>query len=132
MVIKTKAPEITTQLAFETVITMDITRIKPNPYQPEGRTIPSKEIIDRISASIKEFGLLQTPVIRQCQDGQYEMADGWIRLCGYAELNKTDPAGNWKFLPVIIRNLTDKQMADKLFRFDSIGFNYLRSELEHE
>jgi ParB family chromosome partitioning protein len=100
-----------TQLAFETSIRVDIREILPNPYQPPGRIVPPKEALDRIVASIEEHGLIQTPVVRRRTDGKYEMGDGWIRRCAYLELSV---GGNSKYslLPVNIRELSDRQMAD--------------------
>jgi len=106
------------QLAFETVIKLDIRNIKANPYQPEGRIEPPQDVVERIAASIKEHGLLQTPVVRQRPDGAYEMGDGWIRLKGYELLAKE--SSDWYFLPVVIRNLTDQQMADLVMEANTV------------
>jgi len=114
-----KKKETATQLAFETSVRVDLRHIHPNPYQPEGRVVPAEDIITRIAASIKQHGLLQTPVVR-LRDGFYEMADGWIRLCGYARLYKESDAPEWRTLPVIIRELTDQQMADMVMEANTV------------
>jgi len=120
MVVKTKKEEISTQLAFETVIKVDIGSIRHNPYQPEGRISPPQDVVERIAASIKEHGLLQTPVVRQRPDGAYEMGDGWIRQCGYQRLLQTTKDEQWRHIPVVIRNLTDKQMADLVMEANTV------------
>jgi len=124
MVVKTKkentSSEASTQLAFETVIKVDIGSIRHNPYQPEGRISPPQDVVERIAASIKEHGLLQTPVVRQRPDGAYEMGDGWIRQCGYQRLLQTTKDEQWKYIPVVIRNLTDKQMADLVMEANTV------------
>jgi ParB family chromosome partitioning protein len=119
---KTKTPEVKltgTQLAFETVIKINTSFIRPNPYQPGSRLNPPADIIERIAASIKEFGLIQTPVVRRHYE-TYEMGDGWIRLCGYQWLAKNDLKGDWQDIPVVIRELTDQQMADLVMEANTV------------
>lgn len=114
-----KAPE-GTQLAFETVVKIDISLIAPNPYQPASRLHPPEDIVDRIAASIGEFGLLQTPVVRKVSDDKYEMGDGWIRLCGYRHLARETREPEWHSIPVTIRELTDRQMADLVMEANTV------------
>jgi len=133
MAVKTKketsSAEVSGQLAFETVIKLDINYILPNPYQPEGRIKPPQDVVERIAASIKEHGLLQTPVVRCRPDGKYEMGDGWIRLCGYELLLEASRDKVWQMLPVIIRELTDKQMADLVMEANTIRHDLSPIEL---
>ena len=136
MVVKTKKEtppaEASGQLAFETVVKLDIQHILPNPYQPEGRLNPPQDVVERIAASIKEHGLLQTPVVRCRADGKYEMGDGWIRLKGYNYLSThchVKDIANWQLLPVIIRNLTDKQMADLVMEANTVRHDLSPIEL---
>jgi ParB family chromosome partitioning protein len=101
-------------MANETVISIPIKSIKPNPYQPGSRTNIDPQVSKRFAESIQEHGLLQTPVCRQ-KDGNYEMGDGWLRLAGFKYLFENIPYPDnekWSRLPVIVRDLTDRQMAD--------------------
>ena len=52
---------------------VDINAIVPNPKQP--RTIFDTEALAELSASIKEVGVLQPPVVRDIGGGKYELID---------------------------------------------------------
>ena len=57
---------------------VDINAIVPNPKQP--RTIFDTEALAELSASIKEVGVLQPPVVRDIGGGKYELIMGERRL----------------------------------------------------
>ncbi|MFA5377226.1 MAG: ParB/RepB/Spo0J family partition protein [Dehalococcoidia bacterium] len=102
----------------EITTTISIRKILPNPFQPESRVKVSIETARKFAQSIKTHGLLQTPVVRSTDDDHYEMGDGWLRLAGYRQLAKEEGA-TWEVIPVIIRELSDRQMADLVMEANS-------------
>lgn len=57
---------------------IDVTSIKPNPYQP--RTNFDEEALDELAKSIKELGVIQPLTVRALGDGEYELISGERRL----------------------------------------------------
>ena len=112
-------PAPSAQLVFETVTKVDFALIVGNPYQPESRKKPPADVLERMAASIQEHGLLQTPVVRSTRQG-YEMGDGWIRACAYRKLWDDTKDKKWRDLPVVIREMTDKQMADLVMEANTV------------
>lgn len=55
-----------------------IDAIRPNPYQP--RRIFSNEALEELSASIRQYGLLQPISVRKVENGKYELIAGERRL----------------------------------------------------
>lgn len=94
-----------------------IDKIKPNPYQPEGRLKIDNETAKKFAESIWEHGLIQVPVCRQ-KDGHYEMGDGWLRLAGYKWLAKTKPI--YAEIPAVVKELSDRQMADLVMEANTV------------
>ena len=80
---------------------VDINSIVPNPKQP--RTIFDTDALAELSASIKEVGVLQPPVVRDLGNGQYELIMGERRL----RASKLD---GLKTIPVIIRQTPDNEL----------------------
>lgn len=117
MAAKTKTTvTATAQLAFETSIKIDVRNIKPNPYQPDSRIVPPPDVLAETMRSIKQSGLLQTPLARP-EPGSapglfWEMGDGWIRRCSFLQLAIDTKDPSWYFMPVNVRELTNRQMAD--------------------
>lgn len=94
---------------------VDITAIAPNPRQP--RQVFDEEALGELEHSIKEFGLMQPIVVRELDDGQYELIMGerrW-RAAQRAELD---------VLPAIVRQTRD----DALLR-DALLENIHRVQL---
>jgi len=104
--------------------------LHPNPYQPESRHQVDGETARKFGLSIFEHGLLQTPVVRhilgegatsqeQVVNGHYEVGDGWLRLAGFKYLADK---GNQEFeiMPVMVRELTDQQMADLVMEANTV------------
>ena len=80
---------------------VDINSIVPNPKQP--RTIFDADALAELSASIKEVGLLQPPVVRDKGNGTYEIIMGERRL-------RASKLAGLKTIPVIIRQTPDNEL----------------------
>jgi len=80
---------------------VDINSIVPNPKQP--RTIFDADALAELSASIKEVGLLQPPVVRNMGNGTYELIMGERRL-------RASKLAGLKTIPVIIRQTPDNEL----------------------
>jgi len=85
----------------EKIQEIDITSIKPNPFQPR-ETISTSELTSLV-VSIRSYGLLQPIVVRKKTDGYYEIAAGERRwqAAKIAGLSK---------IPVVIIEADDKKM----------------------
>lgn len=79
--------------------------LKDNPYQPRQTYTGIEELAENISVN----GLLQAPVARERQ-GFYQLAFGHRRLRAYRHL-AAQIGGEWRSMPVIVRPLTDEEMA---------------------
>ena len=87
----------------ESVSTMEINTIRPNPYQP--RTEFDSKEIESLSESLKKDGLLQPVVVRPAGAGFYQLVAGerrWraAKLAGLARI------------PVVVRQVDDKKMLE--------------------
>jgi ParB family transcriptional regulator, chromosome partitioning protein len=80
---------------------VDINLILPNPRQP--REIFDTDQLNELAASIKEVGLLQPPVVRRTEHGQYELIMGERRL-------RASKLAGLKTIPVIIRQTPDNEL----------------------
>lgn len=78
-----------------------ISQIRPNPKQP--RSIFDDEALRELSASIKEIGILQPPVVRKIGDNQYELIMGERRL-------RAAKLAGLTIIPVIIRQTSDNEL----------------------
>ena len=94
---------------------VDINSISPNPRQPRKYFDP--EALNELTASIKEIGILQPPVVRQRTNGTYELIMGERRY-------RAAKAAGLKTIPVIIRQTAD----DELLR-EALIENIHRSQL---
>jgi ParB family chromosome partitioning protein len=81
---------------------LDCTSIAANPYQPR-QTFDEAEIAD-LADSIRTHGILQPLVIRRTVDG-YQLIAGDRRL-------RAAQAADWRQVPVQIREVDDRQMAE--------------------
>ncbi|GIN92968.1 stage 0 sporulation protein J [Siminovitchia terrae] len=86
----------------ETVREIQLTEIKPNPYQP--RKIFSAEAIDELKESIKEHGILQPIIVRKSGKG-YEIVAGERRF-------RAAKAAHFKKIPAVVREFNDAQMME--------------------
>ncbi|SDJ56113.1 nucleoid occlusion protein [Salimicrobium halophilum] len=84
------------------VIQVPVSRIYPNRYQP--RTIFSAEKIAELAQTIHTHGMIQPIVVRQSEEGNYELIAGERRWRAVQSLE-------WETVPAIIRNMTDTQTA---------------------
>ena len=80
---------------------VDINSIVPNPKQP--RTVFDEDALAELSASIKEVGVLQPPVVRDLKNGKYELIMGERRL-------RASKIAGLKTIPVIIRATPDNEL----------------------
>lgn len=78
-----------------------ISDISPNPRQP--RTYFDPTALEELTASIKEIGILQPPVVRQVKPGKYELIMGERRF-------RAAKAAGLTSIPVIIRQTTDNEL----------------------
>lgn len=89
--------------------------ISPNPRQP--RTVFDEDALRELTASIKEVGLLQPPVVRETSTGRYELIMGERRY-------RAAKAAGLKSIPVIIRQTNDNDLLR-----DALIENIHRSQL---
>jgi ParB family chromosome partitioning protein len=80
---------------------VDINLISPNPRQP--RQHFDIEALNELTASIKEIGILQPPVVRAQANGFYELIMGERRF-------RAAKAAGLKTIPVIIRQTPDNEL----------------------
>ncbi len=84
------------------VITIEINKIKPNPYQPRGTF--NKEDIVELANSIKNYGMIQPLTVRK-KDGEYELIAGERRLRASKHLG-------YEEVPAIVKKLNDQETAE--------------------
>ncbi|SIS54774.1 nucleoid occlusion protein [Salimicrobium flavidum] len=84
------------------VVHVPVSRIYANRYQP--RTIFSAEKIGELAQTIHTHGMIQPIVVRQSEDGNYELIAGERRWRAAQSLE-------WEVIPAIVRNMTDTQTA---------------------
>jgi ParB family chromosome partitioning protein len=94
---------------------VDINLIQPNSRQP--RTVFNEEQLNELSASIKEVGILQPPVVRALPGGKYELIMGERRL-------RASKLAGLKTIPVIVRQTPDNELLR-----EALLENIHRSEL---
>jgi len=80
---------------------VDINLISTNPRQP--RQHFDVEALNELTASIKEIGILQPPVVRQKSNGSFELIMGERRF-------RAAKAAGLKTIPVIIRQTPDNEL----------------------
>jgi len=70
---------------------IEISRIRPNPYQP--RADFDQQALDELKESIKQKGIIQPVTVRQVKDGSYELISGERRVRAATEIGlKAVPA----------------------------------------
>ncbi len=85
----------------ENIIAIDLTRVRPNPFQP--RREIAEEKINELARSIKSCGLIQPIVVRRAGDG-YQLVVGERRYLACCSLG-------WKKIAASVRTLSDDAMA---------------------
>lgn len=78
------------------VVEMELSRIRPNPYQPRGELDPGN--LDDLKRSIVEKGILQPLIVRQVEN-DFELIAGERRYRAAKE-------ANLKTVPVIVMNIS--------------------------
>ncbi|EIT86117.1 stage 0 sporulation protein J [Fictibacillus macauensis ZFHKF-1] len=86
----------------ELIIELEVTQLRPNPYQP--RKHFNDESIQELSVSIQEHGVLQPIIARKSIKG-YEIVAGERRF-------RAAKAAGLTKLPVIVRTFTEEQMME--------------------
>lgn len=81
---------------------IDLKLIVPNPYQP--RKVFDKSHLEDLAQSIKEYGILQPIIVRKVGNN-YEIVAGERRF-------RASQILDMKKIPAIIRNLSDKEIAE--------------------
>lgn len=97
-----------------TILKVPLDKILANPWQTRSGA-PDAEHIHELAQDIARNGLLQSPVGRIIADGSIQLAFGHNRLAAYFDLRDLQEfaeAGDFKAMPVDVRELTDEQMAD--------------------
>ena len=102
-----------TEVAQQNEVSID--SIAPNPRQP--RTVFDEDALRELTASIREVGLLQPPVVREISSGRYELIMGERRF-------RAAKAAGLKSIPVIIRQTSDNDLLR-----DALIENIHRSQL---
>ena len=82
-----------------TSVMIDVTTIKPNPYQP--RKHFSAASLEQLSQSIKAQGLLQPIVVRKNSQDEFEL------IAGERRLRASQMAGMTK-IPAVVKQITDQ------------------------
>jgi ParB family chromosome partitioning protein len=86
----------------EEVRKIPVAQIIPNRFQP--RTIFDEEKISELALTIRTHGIIQPIVVRECEDGKFEIIAGERRWRAVQKLG-------WTEIPAIIKNLNDKETA---------------------
>lgn len=89
----------------ETVVDIDLDKIRPNPYQPRQKF--DQAALADLAASIKKSGVFQPIILRQPDPNleRYEL------IAGERRVRASKMAGQ-KTIPAIVRNLGDEQMME--------------------
>ena len=87
--IETKQPKV--PAAERSIADVDISNIRPNPFQP--RADFDQQALDELKESIKQKGIIQPVTVRWAKDGKYDLISGERRIRASTEIGlKTIPA----------------------------------------
>lgn len=86
----------------EEIIEVEISELRPNPYQP--RKVFDESKLEELASSIKEHGVFQPIIIKKSIKG-YEI------IAGERRVKASTIAGLTK-IPAIVRNFTDEEMME--------------------
>ena len=81
--------------------------IDDNPWQPRQAIDPDS--LEELADSIRQIGLLQTPLARPAADGRFELAFGHRRIAAVRLLQQQEEWGD--YVDLDIEDLTDERMA---------------------
>ncbi|MBN6889959.1 ParB family transcriptional regulator, chromosome partitioning protein [Cytobacillus horneckiae] len=99
---KEQVDEVEELAAHEEIKKIPIDHIVPNRFQP--RTIFDDEKIEELSRTIHIHGIIQPIVVREFEDGQFEIIAGERR---WRAMNKL----GWTEVPAIVKNMSDTETA---------------------
>ncbi|MFK7847272.1 MAG: ParB/RepB/Spo0J family partition protein [Rhodothermales bacterium] len=85
------------------VAEIEVTNIRPNPYQP--RLTFEEEALDELAASIQQLGIIQPITVRSLGDGQFEIISGERRL-------RASRRAGLKKLPAFVREADTEEMLE--------------------
>lgn len=94
-------PEITEK--DDPVAELDISLIKPNPFQPR-RTFDEHKL-QELASSIKEHGVVQPIIVRPLERGKYQLVVGERRLRASISIGMEK-------IPAVIKEFTNEQMME--------------------
>ncbi|MBM7648143.1 ParB family chromosome partitioning protein [Bacillus ectoiniformans] len=94
--------ESAVDLNREEVKKVPVSQMIPNRFQP--RTVFNQEKIEELARTLHIHGIIQPIVVRETEDGLYEIIAGERRWRAAQVLN-------WETVPVIINNLNDTETA---------------------
>jgi ParB family chromosome partitioning protein len=86
----------------EEIRKIPVSLIVPNRYQP--RTIFAEDKIEELALTIRTHGIIQPIVVRECENGKFEIIAGERRWRAVQKLG-------WDEIPAIVKNLNDKETA---------------------
>ncbi len=94
--------KVETEVDHEEIFELDITKLRPNPYQP--RTYFDEDALKDLAASISEHGIFQPLIVKKAVKG-YEIVAGErrFRAAGLVGLST---------VPVVVRDFSDQQMME--------------------
>jgi ParB family transcriptional regulator, chromosome partitioning protein len=94
--------ELSERQEKEEIRKIPVAQIIPNRFQP--RTIFDEEKIEELALTIRTHGIIQPIVVRECEDGKFEIIAGERRWRAVQKLG-------WAEIPAIVKNLNDKETA---------------------
>ncbi|WP_044749256.1 nucleoid occlusion protein [Bacillus alveayuensis] len=86
----------------EEIRKIPVSLIVPNRYQP--RTIFAEDKIEELALTIRTHGIIQPIVVRECEDGKFEIIAGERRWRAVQKLG-------WDEIPAIVKNLNEAETA---------------------
>ena len=98
----TMAEKIVNSTPKEEIVEIELSELRSNPYQP--RKIFDEEKLNELSASIKEYGVIQPIIVKRSIKG-FEI------IAGERRVKASKMAGLTK-VPAIIREFTDTEMME--------------------
>lgn len=93
---------VTEEPPQEEIRKIPIDQIIPNRFQP--RTIFDEEKIEELARTIHTHGIIQPIVVREYENGQFEIIAGERRWRAVTNLG-------WETIPAIVNNMTDTETA---------------------
>ena len=86
------------------LVEIPLSTIDPNPHQP--RSSFDEETLQSLTASIREVGVLQPVLVREVEDGRYELVAGERRL-------RAAKRAGLQVIPAIVRTVSDRGRVEQ-------------------